>query len=212
MELLLCNQHVELLPEKAIFWKEESILVVSDLHLGKTATFRRAGIPVPDAVMLHDLENLILLLQRKRAKRCVIAGDFLHHPSGLTDQTLALIEDWLLKTPCPVDLILGNHDRAFKQIKHEHWKMTIYEKALFIKPFAFSHIHTDFPGFFTWSGHIHPQIIIGNRRKMTRLPCFLIQPEKGLLPAYSSFAGGFSINRDPNSEIYAIVDDSVIKI
>lgn len=212
MELRIQNQTIELLPEKALFWKEEAILAVSDLHLGKTATFRKAGIPVPDTVMLSDLEKLNSLLESRKAARLIIAGDFLHHPSGLTELTISIIEKWLARCPCPVDLVLGNHDRALKSIDHANWKINIHEKALFLRPFAFSHIDTDFSGFFTWSGHIHPQIIIGDRRKMIRLPCFLLQENAGLLPAFSSFAGGFSIKKTPGDRIFAIAESSVIEI
>jgi len=37
------GNELQLLPEKGIFWTEESALVLSDVHIGKSAHFRRNG-------------------------------------------------------------------------------------------------------------------------------------------------------------------------
>ncbi|KAF3361652.1 hypothetical protein PHSC3_001775 [Chlamydiales bacterium STE3] len=209
MEITLEGQQIELLPEKALFWKEKKALIVSDLHLGKTTTFRRAGIAVSDQLMIQDLDRLQRLLTSKQAQRCIIVGDFLHHPSGLTETTVTLIGKWLEKSCCPVELILGNHDRG---LKHLNWPLAITEKALLESPFAFSHIPCTFPGYFTFSGHVHPKILISKRRQNMRLPCFLMQKEQCLLPAFSSFAGGHVIVPSANDQVFAIAEDTVIKL
>jgi metallophosphoesterase superfamily enzyme len=43
--------------QRALFWKETSALILSDLHLGKTAHFRKNGIPLPANIILEDLKD-----------------------------------------------------------------------------------------------------------------------------------------------------------
>ena len=57
----LCGQELELLPQKAIYWKDRNCLLIADLHLGKSTHFRKNGIAVPNAsknqnwILLHQL-------------------------------------------------------------------------------------------------------------------------------------------------------------
>ncbi|MGB1945109.1 MAG: hypothetical protein ACPHM0_05405, partial [Flavobacteriales bacterium] len=44
-----------LLPQKAIMWPAQSMLIVSDLHLAKAEHFRSKGLPVPPTVDLQTL-------------------------------------------------------------------------------------------------------------------------------------------------------------
>ena len=70
-ELMLTNQRV-------IFWKSESTLILSDVHIGKTAHFRKNGIAISDQVMLKDLERLSALIQHFIPNRIIIVGDLFH--------------------------------------------------------------------------------------------------------------------------------------
>ncbi len=47
MRIDLAGTSLQLLPQKALFLPEESILVLGDLHLGKAMHFRKAGIIIP---------------------------------------------------------------------------------------------------------------------------------------------------------------------
>lgn len=49
--LKICDQQLLMLPERALYWREQRVLFVADLHLGKDATFRQAGLPVPPLVL-----------------------------------------------------------------------------------------------------------------------------------------------------------------
>ena len=43
----VAGEPVWLLPERAVFWPQGGTLVTADLHWGKAATFRSAGVPIP---------------------------------------------------------------------------------------------------------------------------------------------------------------------
>src|SRR3569623_749217 len=47
MEVEVFVELFELLPQRAIFWKKEKMLLLADMHLGKVNHFRRSGIPAP---------------------------------------------------------------------------------------------------------------------------------------------------------------------
>jgi metallophosphoesterase superfamily enzyme len=47
IECIVMGERFVLLPEKAAFWPAMKTLFVADFHLGKAASFRRAGIPLP---------------------------------------------------------------------------------------------------------------------------------------------------------------------
>ena len=71
---------VVLLPGRAAFLPSSATLLVADLHLGKAATFRKAGIPVPEGSAQADLARLARLVRETSARRLVIVGDLLIAP------------------------------------------------------------------------------------------------------------------------------------
>ena len=76
---------VVLLPGRAALVAASRTLLVSDLHLGKAAAFRHAGIPVPEGSAQRDLARLETLVERHRVRRLLILGDLFHARSGCTD-------------------------------------------------------------------------------------------------------------------------------
>ena len=50
------GQDLVLLPQKAIYWKQEKTLIAADVHMGKVGHFRKAGI----AVTLWDFVSLLV--------------------------------------------------------------------------------------------------------------------------------------------------------
>src|SRR5512134_3710504 len=90
----LCGEHLVLMPERAIYWPAQSTLIVSDLHIGKAAAFRAAGVPVPEQTTAPTLERLAAAVERTGATTILCLGDLLHAPSGRTPAALAAVADW----------------------------------------------------------------------------------------------------------------------
>lgn len=65
-------------PYKAIYWREEDMLIVSDLHLGKVHHFRKAGIFVPTHAAMDNYERLSSLLLEFEPSKLLILGDLFH--------------------------------------------------------------------------------------------------------------------------------------
>ena len=83
--LTLTNQRV-------IYWKSEETLILSDVHIGKTAHFRQHGIAISDDVLHKDLQRLAALIDYFSPKKLVVVGDLFHadYNSNITE-----FKEWL---------------------------------------------------------------------------------------------------------------------
>ena len=68
LDVRLAGEEVRLLPERALFWPRTATLIVADLHWGKGATFRAAGIPIPLGSTSDDLARLDAALAAHRRR------------------------------------------------------------------------------------------------------------------------------------------------
>jgi len=113
LEVRLAGEAVRLLPERALFWPRTATLIVADLHWGKGATFRAAGIPIPMGSTRDDLARLDTALLRTAANRLVVLGDLFHARAGrIATRTIAELRHWRgLRSGLEIMLVRGNHDR-----------------------------------------------------------------------------------------------------
>lgn len=200
VELLLTNQ-------RALFWETHRALILSDLHLGKAAHFRKHGIALPTQIALQDLQRLDQLIQHFAAEQVIIVGDLIH--AGANTE-VGLLEIFIAKHPhTRFILIKGNHDR----FSDAQWqKMGIHEiqSRLQLDDIAFLHqppVVSEKP---TISGHVHPGVSIRLQTKGTiTLPCYMVAPQQLILPAFSLFTG-FHTQPDSSGAVrYAFHDDSI---
>jgi DNA ligase-associated metallophosphoesterase len=203
-------------PDRCVFWEDQNILILADVHLGKTGHFRQAGIPVPEGVNKADLQRMIAQLFFFKANRVIIVGDFTH---SAINKELELFKKWRRDFPLfQFDLVKGNHD-----ILEDHWyqetNITVHKKELVIGDFCFRHVTKSTDPFekaedagFTFSGHVHPGIRISGRGKQAlRLPCFYFSPSHCILPAFSKFTGTYSVEPKEGEIVYAITGTELIK-
>lgn len=194
--LQLREQHLYLLPQRAIFWQEQKTLIVADVHLGKAQTFQRAGIAVPALSFHHDLMRLAELVTATGAERLLVLGDFVHHRTGLTPAVVEDIRHWCLGLAAELVVVLGNHDKPNRQIL-EQLPITLCEPAWRRGPFIFSHDDLIAPEF-RFLGHIHPVV---NLPQM-RLPVFAVYQDYCVLPAFSYFTGGAPVSRQDLVQLF----------
>lgn len=191
---------------KALFWKESEALILSDLHLGKAAHFRKHGIPVPARVHHMDFHRLNALMAKYQPKKVVFLGDLFH--SELNDEWTDFIL-WTKDNPA-VELMLvkGNHDILYPEL-YSGIEMDIVDEWI-TGPFHFTHKPT-LSGYYNLSGHVHPGIkLLGSARQGVRLPCFLFSGQSGLFPAFGSFTGNYTVRPAKGDRIFAITDHTVI--
>jgi len=103
----LAGTTVWLLPERALWWPEGAMLCLADLHLGKAATFRARGLPVPAGTTQGNLDRLAQLLARHPGvQRLVVLGDFLHAAEANAPALLRALAAWR-EDHAALELVLG---------------------------------------------------------------------------------------------------------
>jgi DNA ligase-associated metallophosphoesterase len=209
---------IVLLPGRAAFLPATQTLLVADLHLGKAATFRKAGIPVPEGSAQRDLARLERLVGETAATRLVILGDLFHAAGGCTPDVFAefaAVRQRMVNTA--VLLVIGNHDRRIGRLPAD-LGIDSCLRTLDEPPFHFVHepaTRLDEPGrtAFTIGGHLHPTVSIrgpGGDRIIDR--CFVAEDSLLVLPAFGSFTGGHRTAVLPGLRLWIARDDGVVDV
>ncbi|MEM6736785.1 MAG: ligase-associated DNA damage response endonuclease PdeM [Bacteroidota bacterium] len=203
--IIVRQEKLLLLPQRAVFWTKKSILFLSDLHLGKAGHFRKHGIPVSRKVHLADLENLNRLIGDYRPKKILLLGDLFHSYKNL--EWLDFLEFLEIHPNIHFILVEGNHDILSKYPDSLEVTQKLVEA-----PFSFTHIKEE-DTYYNISGHIHPGVTVrGIARQGATMPCFLFSDRHAILPAYGQFTGIKKIRPLKNDRVFAIADRQVIEL
>jgi DNA ligase-associated metallophosphoesterase len=198
-----------LLPEKALYWPAEKMLVVADIHFGKAAAFRALGVPVPRGTTSENLAGLDALVDAHGAGHIVFLGDFLHARAAHASATQQAMLAWReRRSNLRLTLVRGNHDRHAGDPAAQ-LDIALVDEPHAAGPFAFCH-HPDLdtPGY-ALAGHIHPVYVLATRFDALRLPCFVVGSERMILPSFGAFTGGHAIRPEPGDTIYVSSGDAV---
>jgi len=211
-----------LLPGRGALLPASRTLLVADLHLGKAATFRRAGIPIPEGSSQGDLARLETLVRDHAVARVLVLGDLLHAASGCTSEVVAefrAFRDRVAATS--LVLVLGNHDVAARRLADE-LGLDACVSALDEPPFRFLHIAAAAadddeampPGIgLVVAGHVHPRVTLrapSGDRFADR--CFHLDDHVLTLPAFGSFTGGHAIEITDRARVWLARDDAVLDV
>jgi len=205
------EEHLTLLPERAVYWEKAAMLLIADVHLGKASTFRSAGIPIPEGHDQEDLTRLSNLLKTYSIQQLVVLGDWIHAEIGMQPHLIATINQWRnAHEQLTIHWVPGNHDRAVHDLATT-WNMELCNRQQKHPPFIFQHHPDPSASGATIAGHIHPCFTptLGGKRG-PRMPCFVFQQHCAILPAFGSFVGGCNWQRSAGEAIYLIVDNNVI--
>ena len=204
--LILENNFI-LHASRCIFWEQEKILILSDLHFGKTGHFRKEGIAVPQALYKEDLQRLIAQIQFFKPHQLIIIGDMFHsHLNKELDFFKKWRDDFLQLS---MILVRGNHD-----ILTDSWynaaSIQVVEKSLSIGSFSFTHdmaeAENNLSNQYFFSGHIHPGVSVkGLGKQSLRLPCFYFAKQYAVLPAFSKFTGLHAIKSKRGDTVFAVL-------
>lgn len=202
------DQKFQLHPLGGLFWKEKSLLLISDVHLGKVSHFRKFGAAVPRKAIHKNFVLLDKIVSDFQPFQICFLGDLFH--SSLNKEW-ELFENWVGKTPAEIILVSGNHDIIAPE-KYRQLNVEIFPE-LIIDDFLLTHHPEEREGLFTFCGHIHPAVKLhGFGRQKLRLPCFFKSKNQMILPAFGEFTGTYTMNPSKDDEVYAIVEDTVIKV
>lgn len=212
-DLELCGQHLLLLPDRAVFWREARMLIIADLHLGKAQLFRERGVPVPAGTTAADLGRLSALLDRYHPDRLLFLGDLVHGRTAQTDVLTSRIERWRRRHPAVVCLLVsGNHDRR-AGAPPSPFRFDRVVPDLVRPPFLFTHQPKTGLNLYSIAGHIHPAVTLrGKGRFKETLPCFCFGSRSALLPAFGGFTGTQLIRPSVEDRVFVAAGDAVVKI
>lgn len=196
---------VWLLPERALWWPAGGVLFVADLHFGKAATYRALGQPVPAGTTRENLARLSALLLHYRPKQLVFLGDLLHAAQARTPSVLQGLADWresFAALECV--LVRGNHDSRAGD-PPASLGIRVVDEPFAIGPFAACHHPQRHEALGVIAGHLHPALSLhGAGRDSVRLPCFCLEAELLILPAFGEFTGGWNVPREAGRRLYPV--------
>lgn len=179
---LLGSAHLHALASGALYWPDERLLCVSDLHFGKSERLaRRGGSLLPPYETRDTLLRLDGDLEETQARKVVCLGDSfddLAAADGLDEAD----QLWLTRLMAGREWIwiAGNHDAGPLQIGGSH------RQDLVLAGVHFRHIGGGQAP--EVSGHYHPKARLAGRSR----PCFLIDAQRAILPAYGTYTGGLA--------------------
>lgn len=212
METLVIHQQtLQLLPEKAVYLPEQQALLVSDVHLGKSETFQHFGIPIPSQVNQATLERLQRAHARTQAQQLFVLGDLFHAQAGMVDEVIDSWLKFLAATQLDAHLILGNHDRALAE-ELSQFSLTCYTRPIELNGILLSHEPLPVSDGLNICGHVHPCVQLGDKGDRLRLPCFYweAQLNRLTLPSFGDFTGGYTVSISHETAAYAIAEDAII--
>ena len=205
----VAGENLLLLPEKAVYWAAEKMLIIADIHFGKAAAFRALGVPVPRGTTSENLAGLDALVAKHGARRVVFLGDFLHARAAHASSTQLAMLAWRQRHPdLELMLVRGNHDLHAGD-PAAALGIELVDEPHAVGPFAFCH-HPDIdtPGY-ALAGHVHPVYVLATRFDALRLPCFVVGSTRLILPSFGAFTGGHAVRPEPGDNIYVTSGEAV---
>ena len=202
-----------LLPERALWWPAGRVLWIADLHLGKAATYRALGQPVPSGTTRENLARLSVLIDHYQPAQLVFLGDFLHAAASKTPSLLAELAVWRERHGALHCLLVrGNHD---SRAGDPPLSLNIHavDEPWPIGPFAACHHPQVDATRYVIAGHLHPALTLhGPGRDQLRLACFSFDERCAVLPAFGEFTGGLKVERQAGRTLYAIGGQAVWRV
>lgn len=173
------------LPSGALWWPDQALLCVSDLHLGKSErAARRTGQPLPPYETRDTLTRLASDLAATEARVVICLGDSFDDAAA----SQSLWEDdrlWIARLQAGRRWIWieGNHDPGPLDVGGTHMRQ------LTLETLTFRHIaQADAQG--EISGHYHPKARVQTRGRSISRPALLLDDRRLILPAYGTYTGG----------------------
>lgn len=213
VECKVAGEDLVLLPERAVFWPARQTLFVADFHLGKAASFRVAGIPLPSGTTAENVGRLGRAIDKTRAKQVVFLGDFLHSAMGRTQSTFERFAGWReSRRAVDLTIVRGNHDKKAGD-PPEAWGVRCIEAGEALGPFVLNHEPGASRGGYALAGHIHPAVRLSAcGEKSLRLPCFWFGSRFGVLPAFGAFTGNAEVLPRRGDQVFVIAEHEVLQV
>jgi DNA ligase-associated metallophosphoesterase len=183
-------------PDGALYWPEQGLLAVADLHLEKGSSYAARGQFLPPYDTAATLARLVRLIARY-APRCVVAlGDSFHDGggparlAGSDRESIGAMQhgrEWIW--------ITGNHDP-----EPADGIGGVFEPALAIGALTFRHLPSGADG--EVAGHLHPVARVSHRGRAVSRRCFAADERRMVMPAFGAFTGGLNVRAAAFADVF----------
>jgi uncharacterized protein len=176
-------------PAGALYWPEEKLLVVADLHLEKGSAFAARGVLLPPYDTAMTLARLARLIERYAPQRVIALGDSFHDgggPARMSDISRTALKalqrgrDWIW--------IAGNHDPDPAENIGGRFADIVTLGALTLR-----HEPSAQQSDGEIAGHLHPQARVSRRGRAVARRCFASDGRRLVMPAFGAYAGGLNV-------------------
>lgn len=186
--IMFGGQELVLDASGALYWPQERMLVVSDLHLEKASFLARHGSLVAPYDTQDTLERLQNTIARYQPRELLLLGDSFHDREAWKrlDSTLLAMLERVIGSVEECRWIEGNHDVAlmahalrFEEAHLRHGLHFRHEYAACEQPQII--------------GHYHPKTSVSLHGQWLRGPCFVQAETLLIMPAFGSYTGGLNL-------------------
>jgi uncharacterized protein len=181
----------------ALFWEDERLLVVSDLHLEKGSSFATRGILLPPYDTAATLAQLAAVIARTNPRTVVALGDSFHDASA-HERVSAPDRDSIAAMQAGRDWIwiAGNHD----PLPPASLRGSVASEIA-IGPVCFRHEPTGAAG--EIAGHLHPKARVATRGRSIERRCIASDGVRAVMPSFGAYTGGLSIRDHAFARVFA---------
>jgi uncharacterized protein len=180
----------------ALYWPEQGLLAVADLHLEKGSSFAARGILLPPYDTASTLLRLAALIARYAPRTVVCLGDNFHDGGGsarLADgdreslRAMQRSRDWIW--------ITGNHDPEPAANVGG-----MFADSRKIGALIFRHLPSGAEG--EIAGHLHPMARVAHRGRVVGRRCFIADNTRMVMPAFGAFTGGLNVRDEAFAAVF----------
>ena len=180
----------------ALYWPEERVLVIADLHLEKGSSFATRGVLLPPYDTAATLDRMAALIARFAPHAVIALGDSFHDrrgPARIAPADRAALaglqrgRDWIW--------IAGNHDPDPAEGVGGS-----FGGALAIGALVFRHEPTGAKG--EIAGHLHPVARVAGRGRTVSRRCFASDGARLVMPAFGAFTGGLNVRHRAFADVF----------
>jgi DNA ligase-associated metallophosphoesterase len=180
----------------SLYWPEERLLAVADLHLEKGSSFAARGVLLPPYDTRATLSRIATLVARYAPRAVIALGDSFHDGDGpiriAADDRTSLTDlqggrDWIW--------ITGNHDP-----EPADGIGGTFVRMLAIGPLMFRHEPTGAEG--EIAGHLHPVARVRVRGRNVSRRCFASDGRRMVMPAFGAYTGGLNVRHRAFADVF----------
>lgn len=195
--LTVGSANLAALTSGTLWWRKEGLLAVSDLHLGRSERQARlSGSMLPPYETEDTLNRLEAVIGETSARTIVLVGDSFDDLTA-AEEIADQISERLLRMAAGRKFVwvAGNHDPGPVDLPGSNMSAFRHGDLIFrhiAKPGAEGEV----------SGHYHPKARFRLKGQFISRPCFLVDNQRIILPAFGTYTGGLDIQNPAFDRVF----------